>query len=131
MQFTLDYKEKKLIEDNASGLEISKSKVISEVGTAIDSTTDKTAFIEYFLGNKYNFVGRICEVSDCGAKNTSVSLKDSNIYREGDDVKFTLVSLSKDGKYKKRTLVDVRIRNTYTDGVKNPRELVCFDNYRR
>lgn len=99
-----------------SGIEITKSNVLTAVKYAIENFDEEIEFKNYFLGNTREIIG---SVYDSGLYNVRVSLKGKAISDSDGNITFKIESVCKDGNYAKRIAASVKIINPWIKYGKN------------
>lgn len=112
--FCLEYKYRVLKENSLSGVEITRSNILSEVKNALLKCKNKEEFSSYFLGNNQKtFCDRITNLNKSELSNVNVRVDKNNIYQEDGSLNFQVISDAKDNNYSRKVKVSVKIINPF------------------
>lgn len=129
----LEYKENKLKEDALSGIELSKSNLITQAILAEKSSKDRIDFKEYFLGNnKESFLNRIRNIEKSSLNSVAITVLNNKVYEEDGLILMQLSSVSRLDNYRKTIYMSVAIcyqEQNDSTGI-DEGKLIKFYNYR-
>lgn len=108
----LQYEHVKMKELAISGIEVTKSNILSKVKYAIEKFDKESSFNDYFLGNMREIIG---DVSKAGLNNVSVSINKRETVDSEGNINFVIESVCKEKDYIKRVRANVKILNPWTE----------------
>lgn len=106
----LQYKHIKMKELALSGIEITRSNILSQVKYAIENFDEEEDFESYFLGNTREIIG---DISKSGLDNIRVNLKGKASRDIDGNVTFKVESICKEDNYTNRVIASVKILNPW------------------
>lgn len=111
----LQYEHTKMKELAISGIQVTKSNILSKVKYAIENFDEESSFNEYFLGNMREIIG---DVSNSGLDNVRVSIKERESIDQQGNINLVIESLCKEKDYTKRVKANVKILNPWSEMVR-------------
>lgn len=106
----LQYQHIKMKELALSGIEITRSNILSQVKYAVENFDEEEEFRSYFLGNTREIIG---DISKTGLDNVRVGLKGKSSSDSEGNVIFKVESICKKENYTNRVIVSVKILNPW------------------
>jgi hypothetical protein len=110
--FNLEYKEANIKEAGYGTIDIVHSNILKEVEFALQNTSNKDEFNNYFLGN--NFLSNIKDISKSELNGILVSIPTKiEVDNINGFLKFDIISTVKDDVYMKKFQASVKIKNPF------------------
>lgn len=106
----MQYEHIKVKELALSGIEITKSNILSHIKYAIEEFDKKEDFTNYFLGNSSEIIGN---VSSVGLENLRVTMIGRMSEDSNNNINFAIESTYKEQRYIKRVKAKVKIINPW------------------